>query len=192
MKPRLIEYHHAILSHPPPHHKLRWNSSCSRPSAAKTGTIPPQLPTVFLGRGFFGYPEPQVGPLPQKGPIYYVNAESPDHAEKCENKTAGRQLVDFRKSRLWLTPCGLNVVDRPFSWRSTTAPQIGTPSPRELPTSCSPSALSARHSENSTTVRTREQRYTLLYLTILCYILLYFAISCYILSKGGSHANKPF
>ena len=60
------------------------------------------------------------------------------------------------------------------------------------PTSCSPSALSARHSENSTTVRTREQRYTLLYLTILCYILLYFAISCYILSKGGSHANKPF
>ena len=40
------------------------------------------------------------------------------------------------------------------------------------PTSCSPSALSARHSENSTTARTREQRYTLLYLTILCYILL--------------------
>ena len=57
------------------------------------------------------------------------------------------------------------------------------------PTNCSPSALSARHSENSATVRTREQRYTLLYLTILCYTL---AISCYILSKGGSHANKPF
>lgn len=27
---------------------------------------------------------------------------------------------------------------------------------------------------------------------IRCYISLYFAISCYILSKGGSHANKPF
>ena len=58
---------------------------------------------VFLGRGFFGYPEPQVGPLPQKGPIYYVNAESPDHAEKCKNKTAGRELIDFQNSRLWLT-----------------------------------------------------------------------------------------
>ena len=44
------------------------------------------------------------------------------------------------------------------------------------------SALSALHSGNSTTVRIRKQRYTLLYL----------AISCYILSKGGSHANKPF
>ena len=76
-------------------------------------------------------------------------------------------------------PCGLNVVDRPFSWRSTTAPQIGTPSPRELPTSCSPSALSARHLENSTTAKPASSayfaisHYTLLYLAILCYILLY-------------------
>lgn len=64
----------------------------------------PQLPISLFGTGLFGYPEPQVGPLPQKGPIYYVNAESLDHTENRENKTAGRQLVDFRKSRLWLTP----------------------------------------------------------------------------------------
>lgn len=43
----------------------------------------------FWDVSLFGHPGPQVGPLPQKGPIYYVNAESPDHAEKCENKTAG-------------------------------------------------------------------------------------------------------
>ena len=43
-------------------------------------------------------------PLPQKWPIYYVNTDSLGHTENRENKTAGRQLVDFRKSRLWLTP----------------------------------------------------------------------------------------
>ena len=75
--------------------------------------------------------------------------------------------------------CGLNVVDRPYSWHSTTPSQIGTPSPRELPTSCSPSALSARHLENSTTAKPASSAYfaiscyTLLYLAILCYILLY-------------------
>ena len=41
----------------------------------------PQLPISLFGTGLFGHPGPQVGPLPQKGPIYYVNAESPDHAE---------------------------------------------------------------------------------------------------------------
>lgn len=32
----------------------------------------PQLPISLFGTGLFGYPEPQVGPLPQKWPIYYV------------------------------------------------------------------------------------------------------------------------
>lgn len=57
-----------------------------------------QKQAVFLGRGSFSYPGPQIGPLPQKGPIYYVNADSPDHTEKCENKTAGRRLADFQKA----------------------------------------------------------------------------------------------
>lgn len=30
----------------------------------------PQLPISLFGTGLFGYPEPQVGPLPQKWPIY--------------------------------------------------------------------------------------------------------------------------
>lgn len=64
----------------------------------------PQLPISLFGTGLFGYPEPQVGPLPQKWPIYYVNTDSLGHTENRENKTAGRQLVYFRKSRLWLTP----------------------------------------------------------------------------------------
>lgn len=64
----------------------------------------PQLPISLFRTGLFGYPEPQVGPLPQKWPIYYVNTDSLGHTENRENKTAGRQLVDFRKSRLWLTP----------------------------------------------------------------------------------------
>lgn len=64
----------------------------------------PQLPISLFGTGLFGYPEPQVGPLPQKWPIYYVNTDSLGHTENRENKTAGRQLVVFRKSRLWLTP----------------------------------------------------------------------------------------
>lgn len=48
-----------------------------------------------------------------------------------------------------------------------------------VPTSCSPSALSARHLENSTTAKPARStyfaisHYTLLYLAILCYILLY-------------------
>ena len=105
MKPRLIEYHHAILSHPPP------------PLISCGGIVPAQslqqqkqelfhrnFQQSFWDVAFLATLSRKSAPLPQKGPIYYVNAESPDHAEKCENKTAGRQLVDFRKSRLWLTP----------------------------------------------------------------------------------------
>ena len=47
----------------------------------------PQLPISLFGTGLFGYPEPQVGPLPQKGPIYYVNTDSLGHTENRENKT---------------------------------------------------------------------------------------------------------
>lgn len=153
----------------------------------------PSSQSVFLGRGSFSYPGPQIGPLGHKsGPSTTLTRIASAIPKTVKTKPQVDSLSIFRKKPTMVDPCGLNVVDRPFSWHSTTPSQIGTPSPRELPTSCSPSALSARHSGNSTTVRTRKQRYTLLYLTILCYILLYFAISCYILSKGGSHANKPF
>ena len=88
-------------------------------------------------------------------------------------------------------PCGLNVVDRPFSWRSTTAPQIGTSSLVSCQQAVRP-ALYPRGIWKIAPPQNPRVALTLLYLTILCYILLYFAISCYILSKGGSHANKPF
>lgn len=52
------------------------------------------------------------------------------------------------------------------------------------PTSSSPSTLSARHSDNSTTVRAREQRYTLLYLTNV-------AISCYKSTAASQHTTSP-
>ena len=38
---------------------------------------------------------------PRNRPIYYVWAASPDHAHLSENKTAGRRLADFAKSRVW-------------------------------------------------------------------------------------------
>ena len=43
---------------------------------------------------------------PRNRPIYYVWAASPDHARLGENKTAGRRLVDFTKSRVWSRDLG--------------------------------------------------------------------------------------
>ena len=42
--------------------------------------------------------------LPRNVAIYYVKPATFDHPGICKNKTAGRKLADFRKSRLWLTP----------------------------------------------------------------------------------------
>lgn len=82
MKLTVVECHHVILSHrhaPAPNQSF-WDGALLATLARKSA------------------------PLPQKWPIYYVNTDSLGHTENRENKTAGRQLVDFRKSRLWLTP----------------------------------------------------------------------------------------
>ena len=42
--------------------------------------------------------------LPRNAAIYYVKPATFDHPGICKNKTAGRKLADFRKSRLWSTP----------------------------------------------------------------------------------------
>lgn len=60
--------------------------------------------------------------LPRNVAIYYVKPATLDHPGIYKNKTAGRKLADFRKSRLWSTP-GLNVVDGPFL-RCGTKPVI--------------------------------------------------------------------
>lgn len=41
--------------------------------------------------------------LPRNAAICYVKPAILDHPGICKNKTAGRKLADFRKSRLWLT-----------------------------------------------------------------------------------------
>lgn len=41
--------------------------------------------------------------LPRNVAIYYVKPATLDHPGIYKNKTAGRKLADFRKSRLWLT-----------------------------------------------------------------------------------------
>ena len=43
---------------------------------------------------------------PQNGPIYYVWLNTLDHTENGENKTAGKKLANFQKSRVWSTPRG--------------------------------------------------------------------------------------
>ena len=42
--------------------------------------------------------------LPRNAAIYYVKPATFDHPGIIKNKTAGRKLADFRKSRLWSTP----------------------------------------------------------------------------------------
>lgn len=42
--------------------------------------------------------------LPRNAAIYYVKPATFDYLGICKNETAGRELADFRKSRLWLTP----------------------------------------------------------------------------------------
>lgn len=42
--------------------------------------------------------------LPRNAAIYYVKPVTLDHPGIYKNKTAGRELADFRKGRLWLIP----------------------------------------------------------------------------------------
>lgn len=58
----------------------------------------PQLPISLFGTALLATLARRSAPLPQKWPIYYVNTDSLGHTENRENKTAGRQLVDFRKA----------------------------------------------------------------------------------------------